>query len=449
MIFDQVPREILQFFLQFRIGHHLRQAGIKKGAGYSALNLFQLIFCLLFYNKNWYRILQGKNSDMLPGKNAVYRFLQTPTHAWRRFLHSVSKHVIDKINPLTSVSRIKVFILDDSIYSRNRSKKVELLARIYDHASNKFIRGFYMLTLGWTDGCTFIPIDFSLLSSHKGSNRLCEQNEVDKRTNGFKRRQEALLEKPAAALKLLKNALQQGFSADYILMDSWFTHYPLVSSIYQMGLDVIGMIKPLKQRYLLNGQRYDLKGLYKQVKRKATNKRKAIIGSICVQAGDGLNIKIVFIRNRNKRNEWLAILSTDMSLTDEEIIRIYGMRWDIETFFKSSKSLLQLAKEFQIRSYDGLIAHTTIVFTRYIFLAWQSRCNNDHRTIGDLFYIMCDEVKDITWVESLQKLVTLFDNVVNCEKNIDLDFLKNQLQEWASYLPNSIKHSLAIPCWES
>jgi len=41
--------------------------------------------------------------------------------------------------------------------------------------------------------------------------------------------------------------------------------------------------------------------------------------------------KIVFVENRNasSQREWLTLLSTDTNLTDEEIIRIYGKRWDI------------------------------------------------------------------------------------------------------------------------
>lgn len=68
---------------------------------------------------------------------------------------------------LTDKSRPKVFIFDDSAYDRNRSKKVELLSRCFDHASLKmrFYKGFRMLTMGWSDGHTFMPIDFSLVSS--------------------------------------------------------------------------------------------------------------------------------------------------------------------------------------------------------------------------------------------------------------------------------------------
>jgi hypothetical protein len=69
------------------------------------------------------------------------------------------------------------------------------------------------------------------------------------------------------------------------------------------------------------------------------------------------------------------MLSTDTDLSDEEIVRICGKRWDIEVFFKMAKQHLKLAKEIQCRDFDALIAHTTIVFMRYMFLAYQCFSN--------------------------------------------------------------------------
>ena len=76
-------------------------------------------------------------------------------------------------------------------------------------------------------------------------------------------------------------------------------------------------------------------------------------------------------------------------------------------FFKTTKSLLRLQKEFQGRSYDLLISHTTIVFTRYIILSWQNRCHTDERTLGGLFYDLCDEVNELDWAVALQQLIEL------------------------------------------
>ncbi|WP_144034105.1 hypothetical protein [Sporomusa silvacetica] len=102
-------------------------------------------------------------------------------------------------------------------------------------------------------------------------------------------------------------------------------------------------------------------------------------------------------------------------MTEEKIIRIYGIGWDIETFFRSTKSLLRLQKEFQGRSYDSLISHTTIVFARYILLAWQHRQNTDERTLGGLFLALCDEVNALDWAGALQQLLEILQSVSTAE----------------------------------
>ena len=64
--------------------------------------------------------------------------------------------VISAFARLTRPERVNVLILDDSVIKRNRSKKAELLARVYDHVEHKFQKGFTLLTLGWSDGYSFI-----------------------------------------------------------------------------------------------------------------------------------------------------------------------------------------------------------------------------------------------------------------------------------------------------
>lgn len=94
-----------------------------------------------------------------------------------------------------------------------------------------------------------------------------------------------------------------------------------------------------------------------------------------------------------------------MNISEEEIIRIYGKRWDIEVFFKTCKSNLLLSKEYHGLSYDGLTAHVAMVFTRYMLLSVAKRDSEDDRTIGELFYITVAELEDITYSYSMMLLV--------------------------------------------
>lgn len=444
---DQLPPEMRPAFQELGVLKHLRKAGFKKTFGYTCSHLFMLVFVLLFHQKNWFRLLESSKGEAFPGKDAVYRFLNHSQFAWRRFLTSLSSDTVQRVETLTSVTRTSVFIVDDSMFERNRSKAVELLARFKDHATSAYYKGFRMLTLGWSDGHTFLPLDFALLSSVKAGLTGIHP-EIDKRSSGYKRRKEALLSAPHLVSELLDRAIASGVSATYVLMDSWFTHAPLIGRVVERGLHVIGMVKNDNKRYLVHGKRVDLKGLYRSATQ-VQGKQRNILRQIHTELVPGIPVVVVFVRHRSKKNEWLAILSTDLTLTAPEIIQIYALRWDIEVFFKCTKSLLRLQKEFQGRSYDLLISHTTIVFSRYILLAWQHRQSTDQRTLGGLFYLLCDEVGTLDWAVALQQLVELMNEIANQVGKKLSAMIKSQLQHWIAALPNYIKAYLPISGCES
>lgn len=444
---NQLPKELNSVFRELEVNKHLRNAGITKKFGFTSTYLFKLVFCLIFHHKSWFTLLKSKKGDSYPAKDTVYRFLNHSKFAWRRFLTFFSASTVQKVSSLTDSNRPKVLIFDDSMYERNRSKKVELLARCMDHSSltKRFYKGFRMLSMGWSDGFTFMPLDFALLSS-KNSQINGISSDIDKRCSGYKRRLEALETAPSLIPSMIERSLNAGVIADYVLMDTWFTQQPLIKSIVEIGLDVIGMVKPTNQRYLVNNRRLSLKELYSFAT--PVQDKKGILRSINTTMANGIEVKVVFVQNRNKKSKWLAILSTDCTLSEQEIVRIYGMRWDIEVFFKTTKSLLRLQKEFQGTSYDLLISHTTIVFARYIILSWKNRSNTDLRTLGGLFYELCDEVSELDWVIALQQLIELLEDALKKTNKKINKLIKSQLQQWIAGLPNYIKAYLPISLCE-
>ena len=90
-------------------------------------------------------------------KNTYYRFLNEISYNWKKFLLFLAVKVTSVFDTLTRPERVKVLVLDDSVIKRNRSKKVELLARVYDHVGHRFQKGFTLLTLGWSDGYMVCP----------------------------------------------------------------------------------------------------------------------------------------------------------------------------------------------------------------------------------------------------------------------------------------------------
>ena len=127
----------------------------------------------------------------------------------------------------------------------------------------------------------------------------------------------------------------------------------------------------------------------------------SIVVQVYNKEGETMPFKLVYVRDRKNRKKWLALGTTDMSMSEEDIIQLYGKRWDIEVFFKMCKSYLNLGKEFQGVSYDLVTAHTAIVMTRYIILAADKRHNEDNRTMTELFHSCYDEIDDISFNRAL------------------------------------------------
>jgi hypothetical protein len=189
-----VENRIHSFFHNQSLGQFLRQNNLRKEKGVCLDTLFQFLLFFAFTGKNLFRLLESQDSPAGIGKDTAYRLLNSATASGRRFLLLLSTRVIvQRLLPLTGEATTKVLIADDTLYSRDRSKRVELLARVHDHNTGRYVRGFRMLTLGWSDGNSLVPMMLSMLSSAKEGNRLAPMRDgIDKRTNGYKRRQESM-----------------------------------------------------------------------------------------------------------------------------------------------------------------------------------------------------------------------------------------------------------------
>lgn len=425
----------------------LKQSNIRKKKGGSVYEIFQFLLLLVFQNCNLFHFLNSKKQDMAFSKNTYYRFLNEPGYNWQRFLTLLSARVTAYFSSLTHRERVKCLVLDDSVIERNRSKQVELLSWIYNHVTHRMVRGFNMLTLGWTDGYSFVPAAFNMMASaDPGKHIMGAAFGIDKRKSGYKRRREATCHKPDAAMAMIRNALKAGIQASYILMDTWFTNEPFINNILGEGLDVIGMLKDNKQLYCYQGRLYNLKALSKLV---AFNRGRNVFGSITVTTKKfNLPVKLVFVRNRNKAGEYIILLTTDCSLSNSEVVRLYGNRWNIELFFRASKSLLCLGSEFQGLSYDMTVSSTAIVFTRYILLEWLRRKANDPKTICELFYVCCDDIQDIELCTALSSLVAIFVEGLRTEAIKITNTIKTQLINWFVSQPAFIKALFPEAVWE-
>jgi len=431
--------QIHQFFQNQRISSLLKRSNIDKEKGIAPVTLFRMLFTLVFTGKNLYRTLEGGGNCGM-AKDTVYRFLNSVHTHWRRFLLLLSSRLIrEELRQLTGAGNMKVLIADDTLYRRNRSRQVELLSRVFDHTDHRYYRGFRMLTLGWSDGNSFLPVSCALLASSSEKNRLVPvHSDLDRRTNGAKRRREAIRKATDVLVEMVAEATASGIEVRHLLFDSWFAYPTIMRKLLAQGMHTLCMLKVTEKIfYRYQGEDIHLAALYRKIRKRRG--RAKILASVRIEIGKddkGVPIpaKIVFVRDRRAK-KWLALLSTDTALSDEEIITTYKRRWDIEVFFKMAKSFLNLAKECQSRSYDALVAQAHVVCCRYIMLALAKRTNQDPRTFGTLFHACCEELEQVTFAEALAILLILLKQALETVPEMTRDLIRSMIERFLRELP--------------
>ena len=215
-------------------------------------------------------------------------------------------------------------------------------------------------------------------------------------------------------------------------------------AVKALDYDVIGMVKKTpKMFFRYNNEDMPLTSIYKKNKKKRGRSKYLLSVMIeIVKDGGVIPAKVVYVQNRNKKKDCLCLISTDISLNEEEIIRIYGKRWDTEVFFKVCKSYLNLSKECNALSYDALTAHTAVVFTRYMMLSLESREANDQRSMGEILLYFTDEMSDITWIQAFQMLLEMFRTILAANTELSEEKIDELVDAFMNTLPIVLKSRL-------
>ena len=432
------------FFCTFGIGNLLRKCNAQKEKGVPVMDIFKYKLCNVFAGRSMYMQQKTGSFKEAFSKNTFYRFLNNSKTNWMRFTTLLSKKIADAIEPLTSEDRINAFVVDDSLFERTSCKKTELGSRVFDHTSMKYRKGYRLMTLGWTDGNTFLPVNSCLLASSKESNLIGPVDHYDGRSLAAKRRKLAQTKGTEVMIELLKTAQNTGHHADYVLFDTWFSSPAQLIAVKKIGLDSIAMVKKSSSIYYeYEGELLSINKIFGICKKRRGRSKYLLSVNVMVGKDEKIPAKIVCVRNKKNKKDWIAFICTNPELSEEEIIRIYGKRWQIEVFFKTCKSYLQLISECHSLSYDALTAHVAIVFTRYLMIAMEQRRSEDDRTLGEIFYFFTDELADITFGESFQIIITAMIDSVCAIFQPTEEQLAMFIEMFVGRLPDYIRNSLA------
>ena len=354
---------------------------------------------------------------------------------WQKLLCLVAIKMILILTPFIDQRRRLALIVDDTLIERAYSTKTELLAKIYDHDQHRYSTGYRNLTIGWSDGNTFLPVNCALMSTRKKTNLVGSKSSItDQRTIAGQRRSQAQRKMNEVVLELISQALRLGVTAKYVLFDSWYSSPQMFWHLKELGLESVAMLKrSSKVYYRYRGRNYSIKALYQRLLNSKRPAGQSYLYSSIVEAnfqGQVFPVKIVFVAKKGVRNQYLVLASTNTNLTPQQIIQLYSRRWSIETYFKTAKQYLRLNKS-QIQSYDGQVAQITVTAMTYILLAWQERLNKDDRTLGDLFYLMNDSLPEIKFIEALVYLLKTF-------QSQEAGFISQTINQFLAYLPHNV-----------
>ena len=446
---DQDGKELCNaislFFHNFRIGNLLRKCNAQKEKGVPVLDIFKYKLCNVFADRSMY--MQQKTGSFKEkfSKNTFYRFLNNSKTNWLRFTTLLSKAVADTVEPLTKEDRVNVFVVDDTLFERTSCKKTELGSKVFDHTTMRYCKGYRLLTLGWTDGNTFLPINSSLLASSKEKNVIGPTKHCDGRSLAAKRRKQARMKGTDVMIELLQTAKNAGHKADYVLFDTWFSNPAQLIAVKGLGLDSIAMVKKSSRIYYeYEGKPLSIKKIFGICKKRRGRSKYLLSVQVMVKKDDQkIPARIVCVRNKNNKKDWIAFICTNPDLSEEEIIRIYGKRWQIEVFFKTCKSHLQMIGECHSLSYDALTAHVAFVLVRYLMIAIEQRRSEDGRTLGEIFYFFTDELADITFGESFQILLTAMMDSICAVFHPTEEQMELFIEMFMGRLPEYLKRSLA------
>ncbi|MDY6465893.1 MAG: transposase [Succinivibrio dextrinosolvens] len=464
---------LCKLFKKLQLKRCIARAGFKKKRGPSVNDMIIGAISSGFIAENLHVASNSSAGNLLPVcESSMYRFMEGTNGNWEQLSLNIAHESyknIDTLNSNREKSRY-CFVFDDSVLEYPKAKKMELCTWTFDHNEGCSVRGYSCLQMGWTDGESYLPLGAKLLSSDEDSESFKKTHKqkacpeairkagLDKRTHASQIRTEAQeRSKPDLVISWIKQAMKNGFKASYVLFDSWFNYESLLKNITPLGLKVIGMLKQDHRKYyLLNNRGHateyrTLQSIAEKMKvnsskRKAKKINNAILFSVTVVAAtanekvsEGIKLKLVFIRNRNNPDEFVVISSTDLTLTDEQIVKYYSRRWKIEVNFENQKQYLGLGSESISVKFDNLAAFANLSCVRASLLEFKRRIESDVRAIGALGKCISEQIREMPIAQSILILlasIKALPEILAKKKIITEDQIKAVRREISSLIRN-------------
>lgn len=316
-------------------------------------------------------------------KATLYNAIKHTNIDWSGISYAICLEVAEQI--FANSDRPLYFVLNKDVILRPGSKKVDLLARVFDLDKKRYGQGFTILTLGITDGECIVPINFTLLAAEdeeslikKGDNQHKSEREIKLTTKAGRNRKKACQPQIDAAIAMLKKACYTKLAVNFLLLDSYFAEIKQIKSFASLGLNVVCSLPFNQIKYkTVEGASFTLTSVVTPKKQRIKQGQPygAISKEFFVNLGNGddnrLKSKIVLVPNWRQVStgqSYLALLCTNTNFTQEQIQQAYDHRWLSDLLFMRLKGRMALQSGNNTRIFESNVACISIALLRYAMI---------------------------------------------------------------------------------
>ena len=433
IINDKLKNPIYETLRLLNIKTVLSKSNFSKKEGVSVHMVVVHFVYMLIMNKKMSTFMDQSNDSFK--KDVYYRLLSNANYNWRKLLSLSSLKILSLLHKVQDTKAIRVLILDDTVEDKVGKNIEGSCDNLWSNKEKQKVRGINVVSLNYSDGFSNFMLDFAIAMNSYARVKVEDfTNKIDYRTNAYKRRLESMKGKSQIAIDMVTRAIKSGIYADYFLVDSWYSKPVFIETMNTLGLQVISRIANNNRIWNFIGERKSLEGIYNKFKKLKNikigqygKKIKFEYFSVIVEHKKAGKLKIVFIKTKENL---IPIVSTNLELSDEEIIEIYKRRWDIEQGYKELREYFGFGKE-ENRIYEALIARITLSFLTYNLVSYINRISNEPKTIGGLFKDL--ECELYTLAIAMQAFIAIMDEIAKIEevvnRNEDFTAIVNVLRD--------------------
>jgi hypothetical protein len=258
--------------------------------------------------------------------DSVTRFLssepQTSAALWR-----VVKPLVRAVE-----SEEGVLIIDDSIEEKPSTDENELVSWHYDHSQDRTVKGINFLTALYHASDVSLPIAFDLVTK--------TEQHLDPKTKKSKRK--SSITKNQRYRMLLRVAVHNQLRFKYVLNDVWFASSENMKFIrHQLDKE---FVMPLKEN-----RKLALSAAQKQLGQYVTVSTLELAAATTLQIWlEEVDFPLALTKevftNKDSSVGIRYLVASDLTLSFDQLTKLYQKRWSIEVYHKSLKQNASLEK---------------------------------------------------------------------------------------------------------